>query len=159
MPVNRFGVSVRKGARVTVHHPRGGQYSGVVTRVFKENGVTRVEIDNAYTAPIDDVAGSRKANPARPRTKRAYINRPSERTKATPTARLRKRRAKLVEKPAPGYFPNPRKRRKPIWAVGCDGKMVATFGSKKEALEYAQALADKTGKQCSVNKTGQYYRA
>lgn len=43
----------------------------------------------------------------KPKTKRAYVSRPSQITKRAPTKRLKRRRAKNVAKPRKGFFPNP----------------------------------------------------
>lgn len=54
--MNRWNIDVRKGARVSAHHPRGGTISGKVTRMYTLRGYgKRVVLDSGYSVSIDDV--------------------------------------------------------------------------------------------------------
>jgi hypothetical protein len=61
---NRFGTIVRKGGKVTAHHPRGGTISGIVTRCYILKGYgRRIDLDTGYSVSIDDVIPANKVTP------------------------------------------------------------------------------------------------
>lgn len=54
--INRWGTDVRKGTRVSAHHPRGGTITGSVTRLYTMSGYgKRVDLDTGYSIGLDDV--------------------------------------------------------------------------------------------------------
>lgn len=56
MAINRWGVNIRRGQRVSAHHPRGGSIEGTVTRVHRMQGYgLRAALDNGSDISIDDV--------------------------------------------------------------------------------------------------------
>jgi len=55
-PTNRFGVDVKRGAWVIASHPRGGDVSGRVVSIKREDGRgTVVKLDSGFTVALDDV--------------------------------------------------------------------------------------------------------
>lgn len=79
-PTNRFGVDVKRGAWVIATHPRGGDVSGRVVSIKREDGRgVVVKLDSGFTVALDDVQsslgrmtvgrdGTVRQNPAKPRT-------------------------------------------------------------------------------------------
>lgn len=93
--------------------------------------------------PAKKKLGAKRATSVK-RAKKA-VSAPSQITKRAPTKRLKARRAANSK---PGYFPNPISRGFKV--KSSTGSHIATFNSKADAVEYAQALANKTGKGYSV---------
>lgn len=108
-------------------------------------------------------AGTLKKNPAKKRkpaakktVKSAYVNRPSQITRKAPTKRLKARRTERVAHPVKGTFPNPIPKMT-LYATGpfdSSQFMVRTayFLDRKEAVQYAQAIANATGKRYGVER-------
>jgi hypothetical protein len=100
---------------------------------------------------------TRAANPAKKRTVKKSVTRPSQITKKAPSKRLKARRAMPEKK---GYFPNPVGNKlfqvvKIAYAVTLPGETnlshaIAAFLNKIEAVEYAQMRADEYGIQYAV---------
>lgn len=99
------------------------------------------------TNPAKKTAVKRKRTPV----KKIAVSAPSRATGAKPTKRLKARRAANTK---PGMYPNPRNRVATDICVryANTGRLVAKFPKteKRAAMEYARALADKTGKQIAV---------
>lgn len=54
--LNRFRIDLRKGQKVTAHHPRGGTISGRIVRMYTQPGYgKRIELDTGNSVSIDDV--------------------------------------------------------------------------------------------------------
>lgn len=62
-------------------------------------------------APARRKAARKVRKPKKGSTPRAYINRPSQTTKAKPSKRLKRRRAKNIAQGRTGSYPNPKKRK------------------------------------------------
>lgn len=79
------------------------------------------------------------------------VTRPSQATGKRPSKRLLARR-KATAKAPPGFYANPRASKKLRYVVRDESanRKMAVFGTRADALKYAQALADATGHQCSV---------
>jgi hypothetical protein len=93
----------------------------------------------------------RKSNPQkRYKSTPKGLRTKSIRTKDKPSSRLVKRRERTMRAPK-GFYANPSKRPS-AYRVLCGNKVLAAFSSKALATEYAQAYADKTRKQCAVQK-------
>ena len=89
-------------------------------------------------------------NPARKRRKappKVAVNAPSRATHKKPSPRLKARRAANTR---PGVYPNPRPKRTQVCVYTATGALIAQFANRKLAMEYARALATKTGKQFQV---------
>lgn len=59
---NRWGFEVKRGMKVTAHHPRGGQICGTVefidrTSKFAQTYGARAVLDSGHTISVDDLRG------------------------------------------------------------------------------------------------------
>lgn len=52
---NRFGIEIKRGMRVTYHHPRGGTETGTVLHVSHAKHIGRVSLDSGASCGVDDV--------------------------------------------------------------------------------------------------------
>ncbi len=90
-------------------------------------------------------------------SKKKAITRPSQITKAKPTKRLVARRKMSAKK---GYFPNPNPVKRPNMVEYGEFKVmyaknhrfIAIFQKRAEAVEYAKAIAEKSGKQIAIER-------
>lgn len=54
--LNRFCIDVRRGQKVTAHHPRGGTISGRIVRMYTQPGYgKRIDLNTGHSASIDYV--------------------------------------------------------------------------------------------------------
>lgn len=83
------------------------------------------------------------------------MSRASQSTGKKPTARLVERRKRTAKAPR-GFFANPSPMPANVgeWRVSYakNGRFIAIFNTKAEALEYANALANKSGKQIKIER-------
>ncbi len=54
--INRWGLEIRKGSKVSAHLARGGTVTGIVRRSYLMDGYGRhITLDNGYDVAADDV--------------------------------------------------------------------------------------------------------
>lgn len=86
-----------------------------------------------------DRMSEREGNPVKRKnvTENAYINRPSQITRKSPTKRLKRRRAEAVKHPVKGRFPNPARQRKSV---------TNRWGEKLRVGDFIQVRDTRSGK-------------
>lgn len=136
--------------------------SGADARKAFEREAPNLEIVSVKKAIPKRLATKRLPNPATKTIARkgvpakSYVKRPSQITRKTPTKRLVQRRTKNKAAGRKGYFPNPITGTGVFCPPGAP-KPIAVFRTLATAKQYAEALANSTGKPCALRPAPMIY--